>query len=231
MVQLWYLPSFYGDVRLTRMDKKLTKVSWEKLTPAERTALNELAQKAEGKWMSEKSQAIFVPSEGSALVEAKLEDVRKVIAHSLKPNRKVVDVVKFEDGKIIEETGGVAESREAKAGTSVAKPTLGCPEPKLSNAELRAREVLQVFTTPEQQEDFVKTNSFVSQGAGTGHLYMVTSRHAQGRLAAYRRQLYDLDEQRPYCVHDYTVPAAEEMLALHLLLQLPWGERYLRHLH
>lgn len=200
-------------------------------------ALDALALKAEGRWNPRKeseattSLGLFSMAVGEVLVDVKLEDVRKVIARSLKPNRKIVDVVKFEDGKIIEETGDVAESKEAKAGASVAQPILGCPEPRFSNAELRAREVLQVFTTFEQQEDFTKTNSFVSQGEGTGHRYMVTSRHARGQLAAYRRQLYDLDEQRPYCVHDYTVPAAEEMLALHLLLQLPQGERYLRHLH
>jgi hypothetical protein len=31
-------------------------------------------------------------------------------------------------------------------------------------------------------------------------------------------------------VHDYAVPAAEEMLAIHLMLQLPQHEPYLRHL-
>jgi hypothetical protein len=91
--------------------------------------------------------------------------------------------------------------------------------------------VLSEFTTPEQQSSFVTRQSFVTCGAGTGHLYMVTSRHARDRLAMYRRQLYDLDEQVPYSVHDYQVPAAEEMLDLHLLLQVPLGERYLRHLH
>lgn len=244
-MDLWYLPSFYGDVRLTRMDKKLTKVSWEKLTTQERAALDVLANQACKKWQPRGAMEVvkenktttsgpsdlFTPAAGSVLLDAKLEDVRKVIARALKPDRDVVDVVRFADGKIVEEIGGAAGSADAATGVTVAKPKLGCPEPRLTDAELRAREVLFAFTTPVQQEDFVRNNAFVSQGAGTGHLYMVTSRHARGRLATHRRQLYDLDENQPYCVHDYSVPPAEEMLALHVLLQLPWGERYLRHLH
>jgi hypothetical protein len=245
MVETWYLPSFYGDVRLTRLDAKLTRVSWEKLTVPERTALDGLARKADKKWCprgaveiaktirgaSHSSSGLFDPAAGAVLLDAKLEDVRKVIARSLKPGREVVDVVRFADGKIVEEVSGAAGSAETVAGVTVAKPKLGCPEPRLSNAELRAREVLFAFTTPVQQEDFLRTNTFVSQGAGTGHLYMVTSRHARGQLAVSRRQLFDLDENTPYCVHDYSVPAAEEMLALHVMMQIPWGERYLRHLH
>ena len=33
---------------------------------------------------------------------------------------------------------------------------------------------------------------------------------------------------RALCVHDWVVPAPEEMLSLHLLLQLPGWESYLR---
>jgi hypothetical protein len=33
---------------------------------------------------------------------------------------------------------------------------------------------------------------------------------------------------RAFCVHDWTVPASEEMLALHLFLTMPGREHYLR---
>ena len=58
---------------------------------------------------------------------------------------------------------------------------------------------------------------------------MVTSRQATDALAHYQRTLYDLDEDRPLCVHDWSVPPAEEMLSLHVLLALPDWERFLRH--
>lgn len=118
---------------------------------------------------------------------------------------------------------------KAEAGVAVAKPTLGCPEPDFVKAELKARKVLEVFLTDEQLEDFREHNRFLSIGA-SGTRYMVTSRHNRDDLAQYHRTLFDLDQQRALCVHDYSVPAAEEMLGLHVLLQLPDHERYLRHL-
>jgi hypothetical protein len=96
-------------------------------------------------------------------------------------------------------------------------------------AELKARKVLEVFLDDEQLADFHEHNRFMTVGV-SGTRYMVTSRHARDELAGYHRSLYDLDQERPLCVHDYSVPAAEEMLALHLLVQLPDHEGYLRHL-
>jgi hypothetical protein len=124
-----------------------------------------------------------------------------------------------------------AKEPAVKAATTVAVPTQGCPEPDFVRAEIKARRVLFEFLTEEQREDFTKHNAFVSVGAMTGHHYMVTSRHARGRLEKYRRSLFDIDEDTPFCVHDWAVPAAEECLAIHLMLQLPQHEGYLRHLH
>lgn len=167
-----------------------------------------------------------------------LKTVQRFLMRQIKPGRQVLDVVSFSDGTISEvkaEIVGKEESKKVKKGepekgVSVAKPTQGCPEPRLAKAELRARQVLFAFLDADQQDDFIERNAFVSVGAATGHRYMVTSRHARDALAVTRRQLYDLDERRPFCVHDYTVPAAEEMLAIHLMLQLKEHEPYLRHL-
>lgn len=112
--------------------------------------------------------------------------------------------------------------------TTVAKPERGCPPPDFPPAELKARAVLSSFLNDEQCEDFRAYNRFVSVGGSTGHRYMVTSRHAVGALRTYQRSLYDLDEERAICTHDHSVPAAEELLALHLLVTLPGHEEYLR---
>jgi len=109
-------------------------------------------------------------------------------------------------------------------------PTRGCPAPDFRSAELKARVVLETFLTDEQREDFQRYNRFVSVGATTGHRYMITSRHARDELSQWQRTLYDLDDRIPLCVHDWGVPAAEEMLALHVLVQLPEYETYLRYL-
>jgi len=110
---------------------------------------------------------------------------------------------------------------------TVAQPTLGCPAPNFTQADIRANAVLEAFLNPEQIEDFRIYNRFISTGATTGHRYMLTSRRQQGELDKYSgRSLFDLDEDRAFCVHDWTIPAAEELLTLHLFLQR--RESYLR---
>lgn len=120
------------------------------------------------------------------------------------------------------------ERPAAAVGASVAAPVRGCPAPDFVNAEIKAAEVLCHFLTFEQRDDFVRHNRFISVGAETGRRYMITSRHAKDELARYQRSLFDLEDEAALCVHDWAVPAAEEMLSLHLLLQLPGWETYLR---
>lgn len=237
---LWYIPSFYGDLRLERSGTGTT-LSWENVTPSERKVLQSLFAHAVTKGWAEETEHDL--TKGFLLLKTELVKVQKFVVKALKPGRKTVDFVQFSDGKIEEiqhaelapasdrdlEDSAPTSPIPVKAAT-VATPTLGCPEPDLMKAELRARDVLFAFINDEQRDDFRKRNAFVTEGAGTGHRYIVTSRHARDQLAHTRRQLYDLDERTPFCVHDYSVPAAEEMLALHLLLKSPEHERYLRHL-
>jgi hypothetical protein len=119
---------------------------------------------------------------------------------------------------------------EAEAGVAVARPSLGCPAPNFENADVKATRVLRAFLTPAQQDDWDRYNRFIAVGAVTGHRYMITSRHAQDSLAQFHRSLYDLEERTPYCVHEWSVPAAEEVLSLLVCLRLPNHEEYLRHL-
>jgi hypothetical protein len=111
----------------------------------------------------------------------------------------------------------------------VAAPVIGCPAPDFPDAEAKARRVLFEFLDDDQQSDYLRHGSFVSTGVETGHRYMLTSRESRGRLKRYEgRTLYDLDERCSYCVHDWDVPASEELLSLHVLLSLPGWERYVR---
>lgn len=186
---------------------------------------------------------INLAKNGEFRIAADIVKVQKLLSKELKPGRALVSVVRFEDGKMSEVHAEVEdqapiipiESKRkatlkgvAKVAATVAAPVRGCPAPDFERADLRATRVLSAFVNEEQMADFRKHNRFVSTGADTGHRYMVTSRHASDSLAHYHRTLFDLDEQRPYCVHDWDVPAAEEMLALHLFLQMPGRERYLR---
>lgn len=175
---------------------------------------------------------------------APIDKIAKQLAKLLKPTRKIISAVRFKNGTIEEIYDDDDESPAADAekpttpyrdpapvvaATSVAAPTRGCPAPDFGSAELRARGVLATFLSDGQLEDFARHNRFVTTGADTGHRYMVTSRQAEDELAIYQRTIYDLDESRSLCVHDWSVPPAEEMLSLHVLLSLPDWERFLRH--
>ncbi len=231
----WYLPSFYGDIKLTDKTKDKvagTLLSWEHVTPSEKKALAELHKKATSKGWADLKETEFDSSSGELLLKAKLSDVEKTISKALRPGRKLVSAVKFANGKLEEVVSADLKEQDQKGatGVTVAKPNLGCPLPRLGQADLKARKVLFEFLNDEQMEDFEDHQQFVSTGSASGHKYMVTSRNAPKKLELYGgRQLYDLVEGRAFCVHhDGFVPAAEEMLTLHLMLQFPHHEAYLR---
>jgi hypothetical protein len=227
-----------------------------KVTSSERTALAKLREKAlASSWGSTPwaSPEQFIPLDSPTYIEAtggvevvlaaKLSTVRNFLARQLKPTRKLVNAVVFKDDTMAEATFSEpgegpepevpppprAPSPTPRAGVTVANPTQGCPPPDFDHAEIRAAIVLEHFLTPGQIEDFREYNRFVSVGADTGHRYMLTSRLRRDQLRSHGgRSLFDLDEHRAYCVHDWTIPAAEELLSLHVLLSLPGRESYLR---
>lgn len=187
---------------------------------------------------------------------ASVKQVHAVLAKALKPNREILTAARFADGKIEEVRGRersaegdevhaveVDEAPENKTETelappaktkpekavTVAAPTIGCPMPDFGEADVRASRVLAAFLTPEQVRDYEKFGAFVVTGADTGRRYMIAHRNVPHALRQCgSRQLYDLEEKRPLCVHDWTVPAPEEMLAIALCVTLPGRERLVR---
>jgi hypothetical protein len=260
----WYLPSFYGDIRLESTGKESTKVTVFGLTNQEKVAMTALLLEAEKArvvgpcWNPKASRLLDLDSiqEQSLDLLAPISKVQKLLQKKLKPGRDQVSVVRFGGGKIQEMTERhleltesdsskssrtVNEPSETQKSTStpatgaddaaavtVARPVRGCPAPDFEQAEVRAAAVMCAFLTNEQISDFKSDQASISVGADTGHRYIITSRHARTRLAMHTRSLYDLDEKRPYCVHDWEVPAAEEMLAIHVFLTIPGLETYMR---
>lgn len=259
----WYLPSFYGDIRLEQLKKEQTKLTIVGLTPAERLAMTVLLREAEKErvvgpsWNPAASRLLDLDSirEQSLVLQAPISKVQKLLAKQLKPGRDQVTVVRFGAGKMQEMSERQLEAIESQTASNsepstttdspklaatgtddakpavaatVARPTRGCPAPDFELAEQRATDVMCAFLDPEQLADFKSEQAFLSVGADTGHRYIITSRHARSVLAHTTRSLFDLDEQMPYCVHDWEVPAAEEMLALHAFLSVPGLESYLR---
>lgn len=244
----WYLPSLYGDIRLESQATGQTLVTIHGLSPTEQVAMTALLKKAakpgpfKKAWAS--ADALASLSLTDTIREQKLSlsapilDVSRVLAAALKPTRKQLSVVRFHGGKIeevTESTIGLIETASedtepAAEAVTVATPVRGCPAPDFNQADVRATEVLRAFLTQDQIQDFEQHQAFIALGADTGHRYQITSRHARSKLADVRRTLYDLDEHRAYCVHDWDVPASEEILAIKLFLSLPGHEHYLRNI-
>jgi len=240
----WLIPTFYGDIRLEAKEKNHCVLHAWKLTATEKAAMEALFQKSRDKGWVPSSTTLqdFLTSERMTF-EADIRKIERVLSKALKPGRKTIAAVKFSDGKLEEVFEAevlapgktpepekkIAPYRESVVGTTVATPTRGCPLPEFAKAEIKARDVLMEFLDEQQASDFYKHNRFVSIGAQTGHRYLITSRHAGSRYDQQHRTLFDLDDETPFCVHDWTVPAAEEMLALHVCLQTG-HEGYLRYL-
>jgi hypothetical protein len=226
-----FLPSMYGDVKLTAQGR-LTEVEWESLSPSEREAMTALGKKY---------GVDTTPDAGKVIVDKPIDKVESLLAKAMKRGRKLLTAVVFQNGRIEElhrasdGDGEAAISKvvdtvkdAAKAAVTVAEPTQGCPVPEFERADVRATRVLRAFLTPRQLEDFDRTQSFLVVGGDTGRRYVLTSRQApRDRLARVGgRSVFDLDRGEAICVHDWVVPAAEELLELKLFLELPDRERY-----
>lgn len=236
----WFIPTFHGDIALERHGD-ITLVKLEKLVPSEIAALEKLRARAfkdrwvreqEGVGYRESATAFPVPTadlETTIFLAADIGEVVKALSGDLKPDRKQLSVVRYANGKMEEISDANYDKAvtKGKAAATVAAPTQGCPVPDFERQEIRARRVLAEFLTPEQLSDFQREQAFVSHGMDTGHRYLLISRHASRESASFR-SLFDVEEQRAYCIHDWTVPAAEELLALHLHLQIPGQETYMR---
>lgn len=232
---LWMVPSFYGDLRLESTGPKECRLVVKQATMQEKAALEKLAETARKKGWVDNVQGLV----DGVTLKVPVEKAGKVLAKALKPGRKLVSAIRISGGKIEEVTEQTFERALVKAGdpyrteevraVTVAEPVRGCPAPDFNQADVLAREVLDCFLSDEQRADFNKYNRFVTVGGTTGHRYMVTSRHERSALAKYGgRSLYDLDENRAICTHDWSVPAAEEVLALHLFVSMPGYEGWLR---
>lgn len=271
MPDTWFLPSFWGDIALHRIDEHRTRLTYERLTPEEVQALTRLRRRALKRpvmfgqsWCDASEFPVVVPEgKGTVDLRASIVDVQKVLASALKPGRDLLSVVRFHSGRM-EEVGSYREAaprpldelppppvsppapalpaaaqeasekpdaakppQRGAVATTVAVPVRGCPAPDFEKAEMRAFGVLRNFLTPDQQQDVQRRGAFVAVGADTGHRYMLTNRHAF-QLGRGRRTLHDLDERRDYCVHDWEVPAWEELLAIFCCLSVPGRERMLR---
>lgn len=195
---------------------------------------------ADGKDFLPLTDARYRTKEGLSIVlNAPLHDVETVLSKALRPGRTLLKVVKYEpSGKVIEaaeEEPPKVEENKPTVGATVSVPDVGCPMPDFPEVDARASRVLETFLSPNQIADYRTRGAFVCVGADTGRNYLICNREGpalmrqQAGRMGYRnpasfRQIFDLDRNMPLCIHDWTVPPPEEMLALKLCLTLPGRE-------
>jgi len=158
------------------------------------------------------------------------------------PAKTEKEIVKTEKKK-----DSIVKKVVVEVAATVAAPTIGCPAPDFGKSEVRARRVLLTFLDDRQKEDLQKTGRFVTKGQDTGRRYLLSLRDGpEGLMRTGGRGVYDLDASSsprcglnprdvsfhggPLCVHDWTVPPSEEVLAIHLMLSLPGRESLMRRL-
>ena len=270
-VPTWFLPSYYGDVRLEAEGETATVVYAQDLSPTEEVAMEVLRRRALKNTMLSKPWAVesdFRPiaeksyreTEVRVRLLAPIAKVASVLSRAMKPGRQTVSVVKFAGGRMEEvrsaktsstaivlvdkpgekkKTSALAKTdkKVVEAAVTIAKPTIGCPSPDFGQREIRARRVLDVFLDDRQRADLRATGRFVCVGQDTGRRYLLSLRDGpEGLSRTGMRSVFDLDAPEPglrsgpLCVHDWTVPSAEELLAIHLCLSLPGRERAVRSL-
>lgn len=276
-INTWYLPSWYGDIRLDADGTKKTNITFFKLSGAEVNAMEELRKVSTGlrrNWAKEEDWE-KIPlrafeqgdkAESMITLAGPIDKIEKILTKALRPERKVLRVVRIGGGNIEEihardfdaaahADAGVPATEEVKeeaeetaiavreedtlekppakplaAATTLAAPVQGCPAPDFDTVHKKATRVLKAFLTPQQVDDFERRQRFIVTGADTGHRYMLTSRNAPEELTKglFLRTVFDLDEKRAFCVHDWGIPAEEEVLTMAMFIQLPGRESYIR---
>ena len=220
----------------------------------EQLRLRAVSPKLRKPWAADKdfllTNAAYATHDGVTIhLNAPVEKVQAILFKAMKAKRRAVMAVRFSDNAMeeitqVETPDGVeakipSKTKPAKdekvekkedpkpvVAATVARPVNGCPMPAFEETNIRATRVLEAFLTPEQSEDYSKTGAFIVAGADTGHRYMVCNRERPNYYQKHLggRQLYDMQEKRPICVHDWTVPAPEEMLGILFMLALPGRE-------
>lgn len=188
--------------------------------------------------------------ENEILLKVPVPKVVKFLTKNIHLDRDSVHVIKFDDGKIQEASIDAIKKVEMSpyrkespeppkkeppkkkpkkaVAVTVQKPVQGCPAPDFPDCRIRANRVLRAFLSPQQISDFEKHEKFVTVGADTGDRYMITSRMARKQLRSVsERSVYNLTRRMALCVHDWTIPPEEEMLTMHLMLNLPGHENYI----
>jgi hypothetical protein len=106
---------------------------------------------------------------------------------------------------------------DADKAVTTRRPTLCCPTP-VAGPDVRASEVLHAFCTRQQWESWMRNGFLFCNGNLSGHTYRIVHRHLP--LAREPGKVtWDMDDDAVIHCYDWSVPPAEEVLAIKLALE------------
>jgi hypothetical protein len=217
VTQVWFFPSWSGDIRLEKVSSDTTRLTVHAPTPHEVEVLSKLgAALGHEKWPKRWAKKTSVE------VEKPLDALGVQLRALLRPSVDTLTAVTFGVGR--EETHVFSGSepveaalQEGEQAVTVARPTPSCPACEVGSVE-PANDVLQRFLSPQQHEDWSRTRSIRVKGGSSGVDYLVAHRHS-AVAARYGRICLDLTFGEVVHFHDWTVPPEEEVLAAKLVLE------------
>jgi hypothetical protein len=221
------IPGWNGDYRLEAIEgeEHRCKLVCEEPTPAELLLVGNFLVKArKKKWVSD--TAGLPETGGTVEIAASVTDAGHVLLARRGRKRKgIITVIKSVAGEIevVEgaEEGKIEAAAEKSGGGSEAvtttRPTLCCPS-CVSGPDRRASRVLARFLTPGQLATWRSHGYVECYGGTTGRCYRLHHRHHPEALK--RRHLgIDMSTGRTVDAYDWSMPPAEEVLAIMHALQ------------
>jgi len=218
----WSFVSWCGDFRLEADGPDKCTLTVEHPTPSEVERLGAFLKKARSKdWVEQ--HVGFIPDGKIVIpVAAPLVKAGRILLGERPKGILTAVVSKNGDVKAItdgdpDKAAAAVADKDAKAAASVRRPTLCCPCPQ-PGPDVLATEVLHAFCTPRQRLEYDSQGLLHCYGNLSGRLYEIAHRHHP--LAVERTKIiWDVEGQHILHAYDWSVPPAEEVLVMKLVLE------------
>lgn len=217
----WYFPAWNGDYRLVGIEgeENRCKLVAEEPTPAELEVIGQFLVKARKKgWVAD--TAGIAETGGELEIAASVSDAGNVLLKRHWRRRGIITVVKSVNGELEvvegdnpkEHKQAAKKSGKGSAAVTTSRPTLCCPS-CVSGPDRRASQVLAAFCTPTQLGTWRKHGYLECYGGTTGRCYRLYHRHHPRAIKRGHCGI-DMSTGRTVDAYDWSLPPAEEVLAL-----------------
>lgn len=218
MLKCWSFPAWSGDFRLEADGDDKCVLTVVSPTPAELEKLGDFLKRARKKEWVEQHIGFVPDGESRIEVAASIQDCGRFLLGK-KPKGRLT-AVKSTSGHVsavTEDPEKAVSAPDAAAAATVQRPTLCCPSP-VPGPDERASEVLRTFCTRRQWSEWERDGTLHCYGNLSGRRYEILHRHHP--VAVKRGKIvWDMEDRKVMHAYDWSVPPAEEVLELKLVLE------------